>query len=334
MKSSLRSTFSRLRQALAIGALGAATAVSAQTAGSDFPNRPVTLVVAFSAGGSNDILARALAEPLGRLLNVPVVVENRVGAAGMIGTAHVAKSRPDGYTLLVASASPMVVSPHTQPSMPFDAQKDFAPIGLLGVTPQVLALHPKVGAQDLRQLLELMRQRPISLASSGNGGLPHLALEMFKRAGGVPNVVHVPYSGAAPAVSDTVAGHVDGVVVDLPAVFRHIQSGRLRGVAVANPTRSEFLPDLPTSGEGGTPGFVAMNWIGLLAPAQTPPAVLGKIHRAVASAMQDAKLKAALQASAVDPVAANGPEEFRKFLQREHRQWGEVVKQAGLQPAP
>jgi len=323
------------RRKLLVSLLAGACASSAwPQAAPAFPARTITLVVTFSPGGSNDLLARALAEPLAGLLGVPVVVENRTGAAGMIGTSHVARAKPDGHTLLVASASPMVVSPHTHARVPYDPQGGFAPISLLGVTPEALAVHPGVRAGTLQELVALARQGNISLASSGNGGLPHLSIELFKRAAGVPGIAHVPYSGAAPAVSDTVAGHVDGVVVDLPAVFQHIKEGRLRGIALANPRRSAFLPDLPTTIEAGTPDFVAMNWMGLLAPAGTPEATIARLHQAVATAMKDPKLQARMASSAVETTVSTNPAEFRGFLQSEYRKWGAVVKEAGIQATP
>jgi len=302
----------------------------AQNSGSDFPNKPVTLIVAFAPGGSNDTLARALAEPMSRSLGVPVVIENRIGAAGMIGTGHVARSKPDGYTLIVASASPMVVSPHTHGKMSYDPQTDFAPISLLGVTPEALAVHPNVPASSLQDLIALAKREKISLASSGNGGLPHLSIELFKRAAGVPEIVHVPYNGAAPAVTDTLAGHVDGVVVDLPAVFNHIKGNKLRGIALANPTRSNHLPELPTSIEAGIPDFIAMNWIGVLAPAGTPESTVNKLHEAISVAMQDSKLQASLTKSAVEPSVSKSPADFDSFLQKEYQKWGTVVREAGI----
>ncbi|HYG42228.1 MAG TPA: tripartite tricarboxylate transporter substrate binding protein [Bordetella sp.] len=294
-----------------------------------FPDRPITLVVGFSAGGSNDIVARAIAQPLGRVLGVPVVVENRVGAAGMIGTAHVAKADPDGYTLMVASASPVVVSPHTQARMAYDAKQDFAAISLVGITPEALAMHPKFPAQTLAELIALAKGREITLASSGSGGLPHLAIELFKSAAPGTKIVHVPYKGAAPAVADTLAGHVDGVVVDLPAVYNHILGGRLQGIALANDARSEFLPDLPTSVEQGLPRFVAVNWIGLLAPAGTPQPIIDKIHTALLAVMKQPEVRQTLAQSAVQVPVSESPAAFQQFLNDEYDKWGEVVKVSG-----
>ncbi|MBO1111955.1 Bug family tripartite tricarboxylate transporter substrate binding protein [Bordetella petrii] len=317
------------RAAALAGAVSLAPMASAGAQPDHFPDRPITLVVGFSAGGSNDIVARAISQPLGRILGVPVVVENRVGAAGMIGTAHVAKADPDGYTLMVASASPVVVSPHTQAHMAYDAKKDFAAISLVGITPEALAVHPKFPAKNLAELIALAKTREITLASSGSGGLPHLAIELFKSAAPDTKIIHVPYKGAAPAVADTLAGHVDGVVVDLPAVYNHILGGRLQGIALANDARSEFLPDLPTSGEQGLPRFVAVNWIGLLAPARTPGPVIDKLHAALLAVMKQPEVRQTLAQSAVQVSVSDSPAAFQKFLNDEYEKWGEVVKASG-----
>jgi tripartite-type tricarboxylate transporter receptor subunit TctC len=296
---------------------------------SDFPNKRITLVVGFAPGGSNDIIARTIAQPLAQLLGVPVVVENRVGAAAMIGANHVAKSNPDGYTLLVTSASPLVITPQTHDSVPYDAQKDFTGISVIGITPEALAINPKVPAANLKELLDLVKKKDLTLASAGSGGLPHLAIELFKSSAAGAHVVHVPYNGAGPAVNDALAGHVDGVVMDLPAVYTYIKAGRLRGIALANDSRSEFLPDLQTSGEQGLPGFVAVNWIGLLAPAKTPQPVIDKLHQALLSVMKTAEVKKTLAQSAVQVSVSETPADFQKFLVTEYEKWGKIVKDAG-----
>lgn len=313
----------------AIGVMAAAFV--APVAAGEYPEKPVTLIVGFSPGGSNDIAARALAKPLSEILGVPVVVENKVGAAGMIATANVARAQPDGYTLMVSSASPLVVTPHTAKNVAYDARKDFAPITLIGVTPQTLAFNPRVPARNLKEAVELAQKQQLSIASSGTGGLPHLAIELFKSAAG-GKVVHVPYKGAAPAVTDTLAGHTDGVVVDLPAVYKHIQSGGLTGIAMANDKRSEFLPDLPTTGEQGMPSFVAVNWIGLIAPAGTPEPIIKKLHEATLKAAQQPELKQQLAQAAIEISTSPTPAEFRQFIDTEFERWRTVVKDANIQP--
>jgi tripartite-type tricarboxylate transporter receptor subunit TctC len=309
-----------------------AAGLLAQTAGAaEFPEqRPITLVVGFSAGGSNDILARVISQPLGELLGVPVVVENRVGAAGTIAVQHVIKSTPDGHTLGIASASPLVVTPHTMEKLPYDARKDFASVSLLGITPETMAINPKVPAKDLAEFIQLAKTRDVTLASAGTGGLPHLSIELFKIAAPGTRVIHVPYKGAAPAVTDVLAGHVDGTVIDLPAVSAHIVSGKLRGIAMANGKRSEFLPDLPTSGEQGLPGFVAVNWIGMIAPAATPKPVIGKLYAALEKVMNQPNVKTALSKAAVETALSESPAAFQKFIGDEDKKWGEIIKTQGI----
>ena len=294
-----------------------------------YPAKAIILVVGFSPGGSNDIVARTIAAPLSQELGVPVLVENKVGASGMIGTNFVARANADGYTLMVSSASPLVVTPHTSKSVPYDARNDFAAVRLLGMTPVALAINPKVPAKNLRELIALAHTQQITLSSSGNGGLPHLAIELFKSTAG-GNVVHVPYSGAAPAVVDAMAGHVDGVVVDLPALSTQIKDGRLRGIALANGKRSEFLPDLKTSGEQGMVGFVAVNWIGLVAPRKTPQAVIDRLNAAVSRALKLPEVKKRLADAAVQVATEETAVEFDKFIVNEYDKWGKIVRDAKI----
>jgi len=320
----------RLAALFGIGIAG--TALFAQAAvAADFPDHTITLVVGFSPGGSNDIIARVISQPLSELLGVPVIVENRVGAAGVISSQHVARSTPDGYTLAVTSASPLVVTPHTMAKLPYDAKKDFAAVSLLGITPETLAVSPSVPATNLAELVKLARTRDVTLASSGVGGLPHMAIEMFKSAAPGVRIVHVPYKGAAPAVTDALAGHVDGVTVDLPAVSQQIADGQLRGIAVANDQRSAFLPNLPTAAEQGVQGFVAVNWIGVIAPARTPQPVIDKLHEALAKVMQQAQVKEALAKAAVEVSVSETPAAFQKFIDAEDEKWAKIVKAAGVE---
>lgn len=313
----------------AVGAMGAAL-LAQPTAAAGFPDRPITLIVSFSAGGSNDITARVISQPLSELLGVPVIVENRVGAAGVIGTQHVARSTPDGYTLAVTSASPLVITPHTLEKLPYDARKDFSAVSLLAITPETVAINPNVPATNLADLVKLAKTRDVTLASSGTGGLPHLAIELLKSAVPDARFLHVPYKGAGPAVTDVLAGHVDGVVVDLPAVSQQIASNRLRGIAMANDKRSVFLPDLPTAGEQGVQGFVAVNWIGVIAPAKTPQPVIEKLHAALAKVMQQPGVKESLAKAAVEVNVSETPVAFQKFIEAEDDKWGKIIKATGL----
>ncbi|MVW77642.1 Bug family tripartite tricarboxylate transporter substrate binding protein [Bordetella sp. 02P26C-1] len=315
--------------ALSAFGITAATLIG-PVAAADYPDRPITLVVGFSPGGSNDITARVIAQPLSELLGVPVAVENRVGAAGVISTQYISRATPDGYTLGVTSASPLVLTPHTLETLPYDAKKDFTAISLLGITPETVAVNPKVPAANLEELVKLAQTRDVTLASSGTGGLPHMAIEMFKRAALGTRIVHVPYKGAAPAVTDVMAGHVEGVVVDLPAVSQQITSGRLRGLAIANDQRSAFLPDLPTADEQGVKNFVAVNWIGVIAPAQTPEPIIDKLHDALTKVMQLPKVQESLAKAAVQPSVSASPGAFKQFIEAEDEKWAGIVKASGV----
>jgi tripartite-type tricarboxylate transporter receptor subunit TctC len=315
----------------AIGIAGSALFAPAAVA-AEFPDHTVTLVVGFSPGGSNDITARVISQPLSELLGVPVIVENRVGAAGVIGAQHVVRSTPDGYTLAVTSASPLVITPHTLAKLPYDAKGDFTAVSLLGITPEILAINPNVPAANLAELVKLARTRDVTLASAGVGGLPHMSIELLKRAAPGTRIVHVPYKGAAPAVTDAIAGHVDGVSVDLPAVSNQIAEGQLRGIAVANDKRSAFLPNLPTAGEQGVEGFVAVNWIGVFAPAHTPQPVIDRLHDALVKVMQQPQVKDALAKAAVEVSVSETPAGFQKFIDGEEEKWAGIIRTVGIEP--
>ena len=327
MKHSRR--WSSLGSTLIALILSAATCLQARAA-TDFPSKPVTLVVSFAPGGSADILARVLAPSMSLSLGVPVVVTNILGAAGMIATNHVAKSAPDGYTLLVTTSSPLALTPHTSKNVSYDPFLDFAPISLMGLAPEVLALNAKVDAKDLPQLIELAKRQGVTISTSGNGGLPHLALELLRSTTGLSRLEHVPYKAAGPAVADAVAGHVNGVLVDLPAVYGHIRDGKLRGILIASSNRSEFLPDLKTAAEQGYPDVIAVNWTGLLAPARTPPEAIGKIHAALLTALKDPVNQKLLRQSAVEIAISPTPDDFARFIRAEHAKWGKVVREAGV----
>lgn len=296
----------------------------------DFPSKPVTLVVSFAPGGSADILARVVAPSMSQTLGVPVVVTNVLGAAGMIASNQVAKSPPDGHTLLITTSSPLALTPHTSKNVPYDPLKDFAPISLMGLAPEVLALNARVEARDLPQMLALAKRQGVTISSSGNGGLPHLAIELLRSATGTPRLEHVPYKAAGPAVADAVAGHVNGVLVDLPAVYGQIRDGKLRGILIASSKRSEFLPDLKTASEQGYPEVIAVNWTGLLAPARTPPDAIEKIHAALAAALRLPANQALLRQSAVEVAVSPSPADFASFIRDEHAKWGKVVRDAGV----
>lgn len=297
-------------------------------AAQDFPSRPIRLVVGYPPGGSNDIVARIIAPKLGEALNTTVVVENRAGVSGVIGADHVAKSAPDGYTLLAASASPVVITPHTIPKIPFNTLTDFVPINTVGLTPEAIAVTPALGVNSLKELLALSRTRQVSLSSSGTGGLPHLTIELLIQAS-KGNIVHVPYKGAGPAVTDTLAGHVNGIVMDAPPLYPLIQDGRLKALAVTSDKRVEFMPTVPTA-EEELPGFNVTNWVGVFAPAKTPKAVVDKINAALVKVVARDDVRAQLLKVAVVPSTMASPDAFQKFVGDEFNRWGKLVKEKNI----
>ncbi|HEX2829239.1 MAG TPA: tripartite tricarboxylate transporter substrate binding protein [Burkholderiales bacterium] len=300
--------------------------VAAQT----YPSKPIRLVVGFPPGGSNDIVARIIAPKLTQLLGAQVVVENRPGANATIGTDYVAKSAPDGYTIVLGSASPLVISPFTFSNIPYDTVRDFAGITTIASTPEMMAIHPSLPARNLKELLALARSQPgkLNFASSGNGGLPHLATELFKKLGKV-NVVHVPYKGAGPAAVDLVGGHVHGMIIDMPALAPFVKSGKLRGIAITAEKRTPLLPDLPTSAEAGMPGLIAVNWFAIMAPAKTPKPVVDKLYGALAQAVNAADVKEQLRAQGVDTYLQSSTDAFTAFLRAELGKWEKVARESG-----
>ncbi|MBC7436738.1 MAG: tripartite tricarboxylate transporter substrate binding protein [Bdellovibrionales bacterium] len=294
----------------------------------DYPSRPINLIVGFPPGGSNDIVARILAPKLGELLGVPVVVVNKAGSNALIGTDYVAKAPPDGYTITLGSASPLVISPATYAKMPFDAINDLTGITTVGSTPELVAIHPSVGVKSLQELIALSRKRQVTIASSGNGGLPHLAIELLRSATG-GQILHVPYKGAGPAVTDTVGGHVDAVIMDLPALYSVVQNGRLRPLAITNKTRSPALADTQTSVEQGVPSLLAFNWFAVMAPAKTPKPIVDKLYAALVKATAAPEVAEAMLKLGIEPMTQSSPEAFAAFMREETVRWAKVARDSG-----
>ena len=286
------------------------------------------IILGYPPGGSTDVVARILQPRLNAELGVPVVVETRAGANGTIGVDAVAKAAPDGNTLLLITSSPLVVVPHVQKT-PYDTLRDLAPITLIGQTPEALGVHPSSPATDLQQFLDRARREDLRLASSGNGGLPHLAIELLKSSTG-GRVIHVPYKGGGPAITDALAGHVDGVVMDLAALLPHFKTGKLRPLVVTAAQRDPFLPDVPSSREAGLGSFEAVNWMGVYAPAKTPAPVVERLHKVLVKILAEADTIEKLRNVALQPVSSGSPAEFSKFVAAEFTRWGKVAKDAGL----
>jgi len=317
------------RQVLAtLAAVGLSASASAQTGA--FPQKPVRIVVPYTTGGSNDVIARLLAQQLQTQWGQAVVVENRPGAAGNIGAAEVAKAAPDGHTLLLTNINITSMNPALMPSMPFDPQKDFAPISLLGTTTLALVVHPSVPANTVIDLINLAQKEPgkLNYASSGNGSPQHMSAEMFK-AMTRTQITHVPYRGAAPAVADVLAGQVQVTVGVVNQLIPHIRSGRVRALGVTSRKRIAQLPEVPTLDESGVRGYESEIWLGLAAPAATPPALIDQLNQSVRQAMSSAEVGSRLQGQGID-VLLSSPAQMRQRALDDLKRWGEIIRSAGI----
>ena len=314
------------RCTLALVGLALAAPAAAQA---DYPAKPVRLVVPFAPGASNDSLSRATAEAMSPLLGQPIVVDNRPGAGGMIGTEHVARSPADGYTILNIQAS-FATNAAIRAKMPYDMAKDFAYIGMMTKSPMILLVHPSMPVKSLQELVAIARKRPgdLNYGSSGTGGSNHLATELFARSAGI-KITHVPYKGIGPALTDLIGGHVQLVLTSLPSALGHVRNGRLKSVGVAGEKRSPFAPDLPTVKEGGV-DYVAELWWGLAAPGKTPAAVIEKLSTTMRNAMQSEALRKHYATEGGEPMPMT-PEEFQRYVLGEVERWRQVVRDTGLQ---
>jgi len=295
----------------------------------EFPERPITLVIPFAAGGSTDLVGRLVAEEMSKNLGQQVIVDNRGGAGGNLGAGYVAKAEPDGYTILMGTVATHALNPAVYTKMPYDAVKDFAPISLLVTVPNVMAVHPSVPANNVKELIDLIKADPgkYSYASSGNGTPLHLSGELFKTMAGLPQLVHVPYKGSGPALVDVLGGQVPIIFDNLPSSTEHIKSGKLKGLAVTSPERAPAFPDLPAMNET-LPGYETYTWNALFAPAGTPPEVVKKLNEAANAAVQKPEVKAKL-AEFSATVVASTPEELGKHVEAELAKWAPIVKEAG-----
>jgi tripartite-type tricarboxylate transporter receptor subunit TctC len=294
-----------------------------------YPSKPIRMVVAFAPGGIADFAARSISSRLADALGVPVVVENKAGAGGIIGAELVAKSAPDGYTLLVTSIS-HTINASVAKNLPFDTQRDFAPIMLIADAPNILVLHPSVPASSLAELIALARSRPgeLNYASSGVGTSTHLCGELFKTMTGV-ELQHVPYKGGGPAVADLLGGQVQLMFATLPTVLEHVRTGKLRAIGVTGAQRFAGAPDIPTLAEAGLPGYEVSGWSGLFAPARTPRAAIDRLAVESAKILKDPALKERFIAQGAEP-AVKMPDEFAAFVAAEIRKWRQVAEASGM----
>ncbi|HEY8250621.1 MAG TPA: tripartite tricarboxylate transporter substrate binding protein [Burkholderiales bacterium] len=295
-----------------------------------FPTKPVRIIVAFPPGGGTDIVARLLAPRLGDLWGQPVVVENRAGASGTIGTEIAARSDPDGHTLFMATMGNMTANQHLYPKMAVDPLRAFAPITKVVDVHFVFMANPALPADNVRDLVEAAKKRPGELhySSSGPGGAPHLAMELFKRQAGI-NLTHVPYKGSGPGMTDLLGGRVMMTMDSLLQGLPQIKAGKLKALAVLGPKRSSLLPDVPTMAEAGVSGYALTNWFGLLAPAATPKEVLAKVHADVTKILRETEIQKRIADMGAD-VVGNSPEEFGAAMRAESAQWADVIKSANI----
>ncbi|MGX9964526.1 Bug family tripartite tricarboxylate transporter substrate binding protein [Roseomonas sp. F4] len=308
-----------------------ASSLAAPALAQGWPDRPLRMVVPFPPGGSNDIIARQLSEALRERLGQPVIVENRAGAGGNVGADSVAKAAPDGLTLLLTAPGPLAINEHLFRGMPFVPQRDFAPVALVASVPIVLMVTNGLAVRSVAELVALAKRDPGKLAfgSSGNGSTNHLAGELFKAMAEI-DIVHVPYRGAAPAMTDLVGGQIQMMFDNMPAALPQVRGGQVRGLAVAGSARAGALPDLPTVAESGVPGFAAEAWFGLVAPSATPEAVLQRLQAACAGALEDAGLRARFAQGGAEPGTRLGAD-FGRFIAEERAKWGRVVATSGAQ---
>ena len=301
----------------------------ASAAAQDFPNKPIRLIVPFPPGGPNDIIARMVGQRMSELTKQPVVIDNRGGQAGVLGTEVVAKANPDGYTIGIVSASALVISP-TMEKVAYDVARDFAPVTLVATVPEMLVVASNVPAKNMTELVALAKAQPgkLNFASAGVGGLPHLAGELFKLTANL-DIVHVPYRGAAPAINDLLGQQVQMTFLDLPVLLPHIKAGTLRPIALGAPRRAPTAPDVPTTAEVGMPDLLIENWYGMIAPAKTPANIVAALNRMANEAMADPSVKERLADQGLT-LAGDTPEHFRGFIEAEIKKWAKVIKDAGV----
>jgi tripartite-type tricarboxylate transporter receptor subunit TctC len=315
----------RLNQFLLIGLSVIAMQVSAA-----YPDKPITLVVPVPPGGILDAVARMIAPEMTKILGQPIVIENKTGAGGNIAATAVAKSAPDGYTLLLGYSMFHVGNPSMYSNLSWDPIKDFAPVSMLVVSPHVLAVNPSVPATTLQELVTYAKANPAKLnyATSGNGSVPHIGVELFKQQNQL-NITHVPYRGAGPAMLDVIAGNVQMTVATPPSLMQFVQQGKMRALAVAAKKRIPQMPDIPTSAEAGFPGFELEAWIGIFAPSATSPAIVSALNDAARITLQNSQVKLALEKSGVELRFMNSAQ-FDSVVRKDIQYWSKVIKTANI----
>jgi tripartite-type tricarboxylate transporter receptor subunit TctC len=304
--------------------------VSDVVSGQSYPTRPIHIVVPSSPGaGVTDIMARLVGQHLSAGIGQQVVVDNRPGASGILGAEVVSRAAPDGYTLLIANVS-LIVNPYLYPRMPYDPLKDFMPVTMVNSAPLLLVVHPSIATKSVMELIAYARSRPgqLNYGSGGLGSTPFLAAELFKSLSGI-DVVHVPYKGGAPALSDLVGGQLSFMIENMPGTMPYAKAGNLRALAITSPQRSRLAPDLPTMAEAGVPGYEMSGWNGIFAVKGTPPEIVLKLHFEVAKVLRTPEVRQELAALGAEPVG-DTPEEFGAFLRADMARWGKIIQERGI----
>ena len=310
-----------------------ALTVSAVTEAADsYPSKPLRMVITFPAGGPSDVVVRLVTQRMTEEWGHPVIIDNRGGAGGIVGTEVVAHAPPDGYTFLVGTAGGMTINPALHAKLSYDPFRDFAPVGMLVMNPQILIAHPSVPAKTVRELVQYAKERPgqLNFGSAGSGTATHLGLELLKLSTGM-QAVHVPYKGGAPALTDLVGGQIQLLWLSIPSVLPHVKSGRLRALAVSTLKRSASALEVPTVAESGYPGFEYANWNALFVPAATPQARIAKINARVVKALNEPEIAQKLVAQGADP-APGTPAELGRYMHTDHERWKKVISSAGIKP--
>ena len=314
-----------MRMLVMLAAVLFAAAAQAQ----DYPSKPIRYIVPFPPGGSSDLIARAIAPRLGERLGQPVVIENKPGAGGMIGVDIVAKAQPDGYTIGLAAAGALSSNAALYPSMPFDPEKDLAPVTMLAMIPFFLIAHPSQPS-TVKQLIDAAKAKPgeIAIGYGGNGSTMHLAGELFNMMAGV-KLQPVPYKGSGPVSADVLAGQVPLGMVDVPSAISHVRSGKMRALAVTSKRRISAAPEVPTLEEAGVPGYEAIGWFGTVAPAKTPAEIINRLNREIAAALQAPEVRARALDAGTEPLT-DSPQAFAALIREETVKWAKVIKTAGI----
>src|SRR5207249_6370376 len=304
---------------------------SALACAQEYPSKPVRMVVGFPPGGGTDVVARILAPRLSELLGQPVVIDNRPGATGTVAAGQVAKSAPDGYTIMMGHVSVNAIAPSLFANLPYDVSRDFAPIALAAAVPHLVVVHPSLPVATLKELVAYLKTQPgkLTFPSAGNGSMPHLAGEIFKSLAGV-QVVHVPYKGSGQSMQDLLGGQHLVAFDTMAAASPHVRSGKLRALAVSSAARVESFPQVPTAEEAGLPGYVVTTWYGVFAPAGTPPTNVRRLHAETVKAMQTPDTRSKLESIGADGTVSQSPEEFAALVRADTARYARIVKDIGI----